>query len=232
MCTSRVSAIGSRPVEAVVVIFADRSEAGRALARLLTGYAGRRDVVLLALPRGGVPVAAEIAKALDLPLDILLVRKLGVPGHEEYAMGAIAEGGSCYLDQAAIRALGISDAQVEVVRQREEAELQRRARAYRGAAAEPELPGRCAILVDDGLATGATMLAAVSAVRSKGAQAVVVAVPVAAADTGQRLAAMIDALVCPHLLERFGGVGLWYEDFSQVSDDEVIGLLGQSRRRP
>ncbi|WP_285261310.1 phosphoribosyltransferase [Halopseudomonas bauzanensis] len=211
------------------MIFADRKQAGQALAQSLTDYAGRADALLLALPRGGVPVAAEVAAALHLPLDILLVRKLGVPGHEEYAMGAIAEGGSCYLDHALIHSLGITDEQVEATRRREEAELQRRGQTYRGVIAAPELLGRTAILVDDGLATGATMLAAISAVRDLGAAAVVVAVPVAAAETGHRLEALVDELICPHLIEPLRGVGLWYEDFSQVSDDVVIRLLSQYR---
>lgn len=211
------------------MIFADRKQAGQVLAQSLTDYTGRADTVLLALPRGGVPVAAEMAAALQLPLDILLVRKLGVPGHEEYAMGAIAEGGSCYLDHALIHSLGITDEQVEATRRREEAELQRRGQTYRGAAGAPHLHGRTAILIDDGLATGATMLAAISAVRDMGAAAVVVAVPVAAAETGHRLEALVDALICPHLIEPLRGVGLWYENFAQVSDDVVIRLLSQYR---
>jgi len=211
------------------MIFADRKQAGQALAQSLTEYAGRADTVLLALPRGGVPVAAEMAAALRLPLDILLVRKLGVPEHEEYAMGAIAEGGSCYLDHALIHSLGITDEQVAAIRRREESELQRRGQAYRGAAVMPNLSGRTAILVDDGLATGATMLAAISAARDIGAAAVVVAVPVAAAETGHRLEALVDALICPHLIEPLRGVGLWYEDFSQVSDEVVTRLLSQHR---
>ncbi|PRB80234.1 phosphoribosyl transferase [Pseudomonas sp. MYb185] len=214
----------------MTMIYSDRIEAGQALAAELGDYAGRRDMRLLALPRGGVPVAAEIASALQLPLDILLVRKLGIPGHEEFAMGAIASGGSCYLDRDVIGELNISAGQVEATLQREQAELQRRSQVYRGSRAEPDLQGCDVILVDDGLATGATMRAAIDAVRAGGAQTVVVAVPVVAAETCRQLEVLVDRLVCPHRLEFFRGVGLWYADFQQVSDEEVIELL--QRHRP
>ena len=211
------------------MIYSDRTQAGQELAEALGEYAGREDVRLLALPRGGVPVAAQIATALRLPLDILLVRKLGIPGHEEYAMGAIASGGSCYLDQQLIAELDISAEQVEETLEREQNELQRRSQVYRGSRAEPDLQGCSVILVDDGLATGATMRAAIEAVRVRGARAVVVAVPVGAAETCRQLDAMVDRLVCPHQLEFLRGVGLWYADFRQVSDAEVIELLQQHR---
>lgn len=212
------------------MIYSDRTQAGRELAEALRDHAGGDAVRLLALPRGGVPVAAEIANALKLPLDILLVRKLGIPGHAEYAMGAIAEGGSCYLDRALIGELGVSSEQLEAVLQREQAELQRRGQLYRGCDATPDLQGASAILVDDGLATGATMRAALEAVRAGGAQQVVVAVPVGAAETCRELERQVDRLVCPHRLERLRGVGLWYADFHQVSDEEVITLLQRYRR--
>lgn len=207
------------------MIYSDRTQAGRELAGALGDYAGRDHVRLLALPRGGVPVAAEISGALRVSLDILLVRKLGLPGREEYAMGAIAEGGSCYLDHAVIKALGVGDEQVEAVLQREQAELQRRSQVYRGSELKPELQDCSAILVDDGLATGATMRAAIAAVRAGDAREVVVAVPLGAADTCRQLEALVDRLVCPHRLEFLRGVGLWYADFRQVSDAEVIALL-------
>lgn len=212
------------------MIYSDRTQAGQALAELLSDYAGRHAVRLLALPRGGVPVAAEIAEALQLPLDILLVRKLGIPGHEEYAMGAIAEGGSCYLDHELIGKLGIDTKQVEITLKREQAELQRRSQVYRGTALKPDLQNASVILVDDGLATGATMRAAIEAVRAGGAREVIVAVPVGAAETCNELETGVDRLVCPHRLVSLRGVGLWYADFQQVSDEEVIGLLQRGRR--
>lgn len=210
------------------MLFSDRIQAGQALASLLADSVDREDALLLALPRGGVPVAAEIASALHLPLDILLVRKLGIPGHDEFAMGAIAAG-SCYLDQPLIDALNILPEQVQVVMQREQLELQRRTQAYGGT--ELALHRRSVILVDDGLATGATMRAAIGAARHYGAQTVIVAVPVAAAETVRLLEDQVDQLVCPHVLESFRGVGQWYDDFRQVTDDEVIELLHRYRER-
>jgi putative phosphoribosyl transferase len=205
--------------------FADRAEAGRQLAERLGEYAGRDDVVVLGLPRGGVPVAAEVARALDAPLDVFLVRKLGVPGREELAFGAIALGGARVLNGDVLAALRIDDETIEAVAQREQAELERRAEAYRGSTEPPEVRGRVAILVDDGLATGASMRAAVEAVRALGPQRVVVGVPAAAGETCSRLASHVDELVCLIAPEPFFAVGMWYRDFSETSDDDVRAAL-------
>jgi predicted phosphoribosyltransferase len=209
--------------------FRDRSEAGRALAAELQRYAGRDDVLVLALPRGGVPVAYEVARALGAPLDVFLVRKLGVPGHEEYAMGAIAEGGAMVLSPDVIEQLRIPPAAVQAVVQKELAELERRAKLYRHGRTAPNLDGRTVILVDDGLATGSTMRAAVQALRSLGPARIVVAVPVAAPETCEALRAEADEVICARTPEPFYAVGLWYEDFSQTNDDEVRELLEQAR---
>ena len=204
---------------------ANRAEAGRQLAERLGDYAGRDDVVVLGLPRGGVPVAAEVARALEAPLDVFLVRKLGVPGREELAFGAIALGGARVLNGDVVAALGIDDETIESVASREQAELERRAEAYRGSAEPPDVRGRTAILVDDGLATGATMRAAVEAVRALGPERVVVAVPAAASETCAQLARHVDEIVCLLTPEPFVAVGLWYRDFSETSDDEVRAAL-------
>jgi predicted phosphoribosyltransferase len=205
--------------------FAGRADAGRQLADRLLGYAGREDVVVLAVPRGGVPVAAEVARALRAPLDVFVVRKLGVPGHDEYAMGAIASGGTLVLDAAVVDALRIPRAAVDQVIAREERELARRERLYRGDRPGRDLRGMHVLLVDDGLATGSTMRAAVRAVRKHGPARVTVAVPVAAADTCVALRNEADEVVCAHTPELFRAVGLWYRDFEQTSDDEVRTLL-------
>jgi predicted phosphoribosyltransferase len=208
--------------------FRDRAEAGRSLAAALEQYAGRNDVVVLALPRGGVPVAYEVARALGAPLDVFLVRKLGVPGHEEYAMGAIAEGGAMVLSEDVIEQLAIPQRAVEAVVQRERAELERRARLYRSGP-PPEVRGRTVILVDDGLATGSSMRAAVAALRSLQPTRIVVAVPVAARETCDALRREADEVVCARTPEPFYAVGLWYENFEQTSDDEVRELLHEAR---
>jgi putative phosphoribosyl transferase len=205
--------------------YRDRSEAGRYLARALAGYAGRSDVIVLALPRGGVPVGYELAKALGAPLDAFVVRKLGVPGHEEFAMGAVASGGLIVLDEAVVRRLGISQAEIEHAVAREVRELKRREATYRGDREPPDLEGKTVILVDDGLATGATMRAAALAVRQRNPARVVVAVPVAAAETCNEFRGDIDEVVCALTPAPFYAVGLWYEDFSQTSDEEVRELL-------
>jgi putative phosphoribosyl transferase len=207
--------------------FADRTAAGRALARAL---ADRRlhapdSVVVLGLPRGGVPVAAEVARALRAPLDVFVVRKLGTPGHPELAMGAIASGGVRVLNTELLRRLGVSDDEVDQVAADELVELQRRERAYRASRPAPELTGRTVVLVDDGLATGATMRAAVTAVRAAAPQRVVVAVPVGAPESCAELAAHADDVVCLHSPPSFGAVGAYYLDFTQTSDDEVRRLL-------
>ena len=206
--------------------FANRVEAGRRLAQALSGYAGRSDVLVLGLPRGGVPVAAEVAKALRAPLDVLLVRKLGVPSHPELAMGAIAEGGVEVLDERLIRDLGIPRRLVEQVAMRERLELDRRDRQYRGARRRPNVAGRTVIVVDDGLATGATMEAAPLALKQLGAAAVVAAAPVGARATCQRLRSLAAAVVCPEIPDDFIAVGLWYDDFTQTTDEEVRQLIG------
>jgi predicted phosphoribosyltransferase len=208
--------------------FRNREHAGRALAQELAIYAMRPDVTVLALPRGGVPVAYEVARALQAPLDVLVVRKLGVPGHEEYAMGAIAGGGEQVLDNGLVRELGIGvDAVDEVVRN-ERHELERRERAYRGNRPAPDLRGRIVILVDDGLATGATMRVAVRAVRRQAPTRVVVAAPVASPEACTLLQGEADDVVCPEVPDAFLGVGRWYLDFSQTSDEEVCRLLEEA----
>ena len=210
------------------VRFRDRAEAGRHLAELLRGYAGREDVIVLALPRGGVPVAYEVARALGVPLDVFMVRKLGVPRHEELAMGAIAGGGVLVLDEGLIASLGIGTGQVRQAIAAEARELERRERVYRDGRAPPQLEGRTVILVDDGLATGATMRAAALAVREHRPARIVIAVPVAAAETCRELRGDADELVCAATPSPFGAVGLWYENFSQTSDEEVRELLARA----
>jgi putative phosphoribosyl transferase len=212
--------------------FADRREAGRALATRLSEYAGRSDVIVLALPRGGVPVAFEVAQALGAPLDVFVVRKLGLPGQEEFAMGALARGGVRILDEETIRLAGVSAEELRWVTEFEQAELERRERRYRGDRPFPDLAGRTVILVDDGLATGATMRAAVTALRQEGPARVVVAVPVAAPDTCDAFREIADDVVCAMTPERFRAVGLWYSDFSQTTDEEVHELLDRSRAAP
>jgi putative phosphoribosyl transferase len=206
-------------------LFADRADAGRQLAEELREYAGRRDVVVLGLPRGGVPVAFEVASRLGVPLDIFLVRKLGVPGHVELAMGAVAPGGIEVLNHDLIDELAISAASVEQVAARERQELERRERIFRGERATAQLMGKTVILIDDGLATGATMEAAVAALRRMNPAAIVVAVPVGARETCDRLAPLADKLICLDTPAPFSAVGQWYEDFSQTTDEEVKALL-------
>jgi predicted phosphoribosyltransferase len=205
--------------------FRNRTEAGRALARVLSRYAGRDDVVVLALPRGGVPVAYEVAKELGAPLDVFLVRKLGVPGHEELAMGAIASGGVLVLDDGVVRWLGISEDQIQKTLARELDELRRREAAYRDGRPPPDLKGKTVILVDDGLATGASMQAAARAVRRHDPARIVVAVPVASRATCDQFREEVDEVVCAVTPAPFYAVGNWYEDFSQTSDEEVRELL-------
>ena len=211
--------------------FADRQEAGVELASKLHKYRGRHDVVVLALPRGGVPVAFEIAEALDAPLDIFVVRKLGMPGHPEFAIGAIASGGVRVLSDDAIRWYGITDAAVEAVARQELAELERREREYRQGRPLTDLRDRIVILVDDGLATGSTMRAAVQAVRAHHPARVVVAVPVGAPGTCDEFADITDETVCARTPEPFSAVGLWYRNFSQTTDDEVRALLQNHAQR-
>lgn len=210
--------------------FRDRSEAGRVLAEKLRHYAGREGVLVLALPRGGVPVAYEVAAALDAPLDVFLVRKLGLPGHQEFAMGAVAAGGAMILDQTVLDQLRISSEDVAQVVEREKAELARRERLYRDARPPPEVRDRTVILVDDGLATGATMRVAAAAVRRRAPQRLVIAVPVAAGETCQELRAEADEVVCARTPAPFYAVGAWYEDFRQTTDEEVRRLLAAAEQ--
>ena len=210
--------------------FANRSEAGRLLAEKLEKYAGRDDVIVLGLPRGGVPVAYEVAKRLGAPLDVFIVRKLGVPGFEELAAGAIATGSVRVLNEDVIRAIPHADAAIEAVTAREAAELERREQTYREGRPPPELRNRIVILVDDGLATGATMRAAVKALRQSGAAKIVVAVPVGPPDTCREVKQEADETICLSTPEFFQAVGQYYEDFSQTSDEDVRQLLGQAEQ--
>ncbi|MGE7957597.1 phosphoribosyltransferase [Pseudomonas sp. NPDC089530] len=210
----------------------DRKAAGQGLVPALEKYSRRPEVLVLALPRGGVPVAWEIARALDVRLDLLLVRKLGVPGHEELAMGAIASGGIRILNQDILRSHHIGDAVLQAVTARETQELRRREQAYRGPRAVPELRGRVLILVDDGLATGASMHAAVQAARLQHPARIVVAVPLAPQETVDALSFEVDELICPITPLWFVSIGNGYVDFSQTADEEVIELLQQAWQRP
>jgi putative phosphoribosyl transferase len=205
--------------------FRDRREAGRVLAERLQHHAGRDNVMVLALPRGGVPVGYEVACALGVPLDVLLVRKLGVPGHEELAMGALASTGAMVLNQAIVDRLGVAQWQIDRAVQREQVELSRRERLYRGARPPPQLAGKTVILVDDGLATGATMRAAVEALRAEQPAKIVVAVPVAAPESCEEVMATADEVVCAAMPDPFFAVGAWYQDFTPTSDGEVVALL-------
>jgi putative phosphoribosyl transferase len=212
--------------------FSDRREAGRVLSTRLAAYAGRSDVVVLALPRGGVPVAAEVAAALGAPLDVFVVRKLGVPYQPELAMGAIASGGVRVVNDEVIAAARITPVMLESVTRVEQRELERRELAYRNGRPAVPLKDKVAILVDDGLATGSTMRAAVEAVRRLQPSRVVVAVPVGAPETCRGLALMADDVICVEMPVPFSAVGLWYEDFSQTTDDEVRALLDAAARAP
>jgi putative phosphoribosyl transferase len=205
--------------------FLNRSEAGRQLAKQLTRYANRPDVLVLGLPRGGVPVAFEVAQRLHAPLDICLVRKLGVPGHKELAMGAIAADGVRVLNYDVVSWLGISSKTIDHVAVKELRELQRRDRAYRGDRPLPDIRDRTIILVDDGIATGSTMRAAIAILQQEQPRRIVVAVPVAPADTCDQLRAAVDEVVCLMMPEPFYAIGLWYENFAQTSDQEVCALL-------
>ena len=212
--------------------YADRTDAGHQLARALAPrYEGRGDVIVLGLPRGGVPVAFEIASALDAPLDVFIVRKIGLPGHEEFGIGAIASGGVRVVDEQVLRAYGVDDATLERITERERQELERRERRYRDDRPFPDLRGRSVILVDDGLATGSTMRAAVAALREEAPREIVVAVPVGARETCTALASHVDDLVCLWTPEPFYAVGLWYENFDQTTDEEVHDLLERAAAR-
>jgi putative phosphoribosyl transferase len=212
--------------------FRDRAEAGRRLARLLDNYRGSPDVVVLGLPRGGVPVAFEVARELEALLDVFLVRKLGVPGQEELALGAIASGGMRVLNEHLTRSLGISEKELDEITAQEERELLRQEQAYRGDRSPPTIKGKTVILVDDGLATGATARAAALALRELDPLEVVIAVPVGPPDTVEELENEADRVVCLAIPQPFMAVGTWYEDFHAPSDQEVRDLLSGSNGRP
>jgi predicted phosphoribosyltransferase len=214
------------------MIYSDRREAGRVLASKLMKYNDRPDVIVLGLPRGGVPVAYEVASALNAPLDIFLVRKLGVPGHEELAMGAIATGGVRVINDEVFEYLRIPDSVIDAITAEELTELRRRERTYRGDRPEPDVKGKTVILVDDGLATGSTIRAAAQALRQQGPDKIVVAVPVSAPQTCDEYRIGVDEIVCAVTPEPFLGVGRWYDDFSQTSDEEVHELLERARLIP
>ena len=209
-------------------LFVNRRGAGQTLATYLSKYAGRDDVIVLALPRGGVPVAYEVAQALGVPLDLFLVRKLGTPGHRELAMGAIASGGIRVLNEDVVRWYSIPTSVIENVVREEQEELQRRERAYREDRPAPDLRNRIVIVIDDGLATGSTMRAATQAVRERQPSRVIVAVPVGARETCAELAAYADEVICARMPEPFVSVGQWYLDFNQTDDEEVRALLKKS----
>jgi putative phosphoribosyl transferase len=209
--------------------FGNRAEAGRLLAQELAVHAGRENVIVLALPRGGVPVAYEVAQALGAPLDVFVVRKLGAPHQRELAMGAIASGGVRVVDESLVRRMGLSAREVEEVAAQERIELERRERLYRGGGQLPDLRGKTVIVVDDGLATGATLSAAARALRRLGPKSIVAAVPVGAPEACAALAGAVDACVCLRRPSRFEAVGLWYDDFAQTTDEEVLRLLERAR---
>ena len=214
------------------MLYSDRTWAGRILARKLLSYAGREDVVVLALPRGGVPVGVEVARALEAPLDVFVVRKLGVPGEPELAMGAIASGGVRVLSPEIVQGYGVSDRQIESVVAEESAELERREASYRGNRPPLDVRGKVVILVDDGLATGSSMRAAIGALRSRSPARIVVAVPVAPRSTARQFGSIADEVVCAATPEPFHAVGEWYDHFGQVSDEEVRALLRLDHRVP
>jgi predicted phosphoribosyltransferase len=209
-------------------IFRDRHEAGRALGAKLLAYAGRPDVIVLGLPRGGVPVAFEVARTLRVPLDVYMVRKLGVPGNEELAMGAVASGGVIVINTDVVDAFQISDEMIQSVAERENAEIARRERLYREGRPPVDPAGRAVVLVDDGVATGSTMVAAATALRGQGAGRIVIAIPVVAAATVPALAEMADEVVYLEAPEQFFAVGQWYIDFSPTTDEEVRELLAEA----
>ena len=211
--------------------FLNRSEAGRQLAAELTRYAARSDVLVLGLPRGGVPVAFEIAAALDAPLDVFIVRKLGLPGHEEFGIGAIASGGVRVVDESVLRAYGVDADVLDRITERERSELERRERLYRDDRPFPAVANRVVILVDDGLATGSTMRAAIAALRAESPREIVVAVPVGAPETCTSIAKLADDVVCLEKPDPFYAVGLWYQDFEQTEDEEVHDLLERAAAR-
>jgi putative phosphoribosyl transferase len=210
--------------------FGNRTEAGLLLAKKLADYADRPDVLVLALPRGGVPVGFEVAKALHAPLDVVIVRKLGTPGQEELAMGAITSGGVRVLNDRVVQALGISEKEIDSVAAKEQKELERRERLYRGRRAAPEVCNRTVILVDDGIATGTTIRVAIAALKTQSPSRLIVAVPVAPLSTCEELEQEVDKVVCLLSPQEFWAISLWYENFPQTSDEEVCNLLERADR--
>jgi predicted phosphoribosyltransferase len=210
-------------------IFRNRIDAGRRLAAALNHHAGRPDILVLGLPRGGVPVAWAVAQALGAPLDVLVVRKLGLPGWEELAMGALASGGICVLNDVLIAECGVSADALEEVKAKERIELERRELAFRGRTGLPDIAGRTVILVDDGIATGFTLRAAIQALRQRHPARLVVAAPVAAADTWEEIGNLADEAVALLVPQDFRAVGQWYEDFSQTTDEEVREILARAQ---
>lgn len=223
--------MAKQAVNYTMKLFKDRTEAGHMLAKQLEQYAGRDDTVLLALPRGGVPVGFEVAKALQAPMDVLIIRKLGVPGQEELAMGAVASGGVLVINQEVVRLYGIKESTIDSVAKKELQELERRERLYRHGRPWPELTNKIVILLDDGLATGTSMRAAVSALRFFKPAHVVVAVPTAPVDTCREFQEEVDDVICATTPEPFVAIGAWYEDFRQTTDEEVQSLLDQAAAR-
>ena len=213
-------------------VFRDRTEAGQLLARGLKRYAGREDVVVFGLPRGGVPVAAEVAKALGVPLDVLVVRKLGAPGQEELAIGAIGEGGVRVLNARLVESIGLDESDIDRIAAREERELARRVSAYRGGHAALGVEGKTVIVIDDGVATGATMRAGLQTLRAMGAERIVAAAPVGAPDSVDMLGRDADEVVVMETPAWFHAVGQWYEDFEQTTDEDVRNLLAGNRGSP
>jgi putative phosphoribosyl transferase len=205
--------------------FADRYAAGKVLASMLQSYAKNPDVYVLALPRGGVPVAYEIARSLSVPLDVFIVRKLGVPDHEELAMGAIASGGAVVFNEDILEQLRISESALDQVISAEEKELKRRELAYRGSRPALILKNKIVILVDDGIATGATVTVAIQAIKKQKPKRLILAVPVASTSIIEKMVRLVDEVICPLSIEPFSAVGAWYDDFSQITDDEVFHLL-------
>jgi putative phosphoribosyl transferase len=219
------------PSSMLTLPFQDRSQAGQIMARKLHAFAERPDVVVCALPRGGVPVGAEIAKALDVPLTVFMVRKLGVPGHEELAMGAVTSGGMRLINSGVVETLGIPESLIQSVVYREMQELARREKLYCRGQKIPEVKGKVVILTDDGIATGSTMFLAVEALRRKGVAYIIVAVPVAPAEAISRLRGLADQVVCLAEPEPFAAVGEWYRDFRQLTDHEVCQILDELTAR-
>lgn len=213
------------------MIYRDRSDAGRRLAARLTHHAGDPSVLVLGLPRGGVPVAAEVADALGAPLDVYVVRKLGVPGQRELAMGAIGSGGVRVMNDRVLRAAGVAPEEIEEVIREEERELERRERTLRGERPPPEVEGRTIVLVDDGIATGSTMRAAIAALQARGARKIVVAVPIAASETCAELAGEVDEVVCAATPDPVRAISIWYEDFGQTTDAQVRELVESAALR-